>query len=470
MRPLSDKPLFAVVGHPNKGKSSIVATLAHDDRIAIDEVPQTTTRAHYHPLQVDGQTLYTLVDTPGFQRARRALDWLQRHETSAAERPATVEWFVEAHRAAGQFPDEIELLTPIIEGAGILYVVDGSVPYGEEYKAEMEVLQWTGRPRMALINPIGPADHIEQWRNALDQHFNNVRVFNAVSADFDKQLEILNAFSQLREAWRAPLQQAVDVLTEQRRRARRQSSEAIADMLIEMLRLSVSRTLGPDDDAEPYKRTLEEEYRRKLRQLEQRCRDAVEAAYEHHRLERVESDVELAEDLFSERSWVLFGLSKWQLVALGGAGAGAAGAGVDAALGGLTFGVFTAIGAAAGAGTAWWSSRKLPEARVLWHRAGGKRVRCGPIGQSHFPYVVLNRALHHHALIAGRSHAQRTTLRVQEDANSTDQSSAAYGALNRINEAERRRLTSLIRGFAGGRMIDERERESLINTIERLLE
>ena len=40
---MSDRPSFAVVGHPNKGKSSIVSTLAHDDSVRIGELPGTTT-------------------------------------------------------------------------------------------------------------------------------------------------------------------------------------------------------------------------------------------------------------------------------------------------------------------------------------------------------------------------------------------------------------------------------------------
>ena len=35
-------PRFAVVGHPNKGKSSIVATLAEDDAVQISPLPGTT--------------------------------------------------------------------------------------------------------------------------------------------------------------------------------------------------------------------------------------------------------------------------------------------------------------------------------------------------------------------------------------------------------------------------------------------
>ena len=47
-------PRLAVVGHPNKGKSSLVATLAHDDSVAISPHPGTTLAAREYPMRVDG--------------------------------------------------------------------------------------------------------------------------------------------------------------------------------------------------------------------------------------------------------------------------------------------------------------------------------------------------------------------------------------------------------------------------------
>src|SRR5690606_37116271 len=123
-------PRFAIVGHPNKGKSSIVATLAEDETVAIAPEPGTTTRARVYPFRLDGETLYELVDTPGFQRAREALAWLEAHDRGAGARADVVREFVAAHEQDPRFRDECELLRPIMDGAGILYVVDGSRPYG----------------------------------------------------------------------------------------------------------------------------------------------------------------------------------------------------------------------------------------------------------------------------------------------------------------------------------------------------
>ncbi len=205
-------PTFAVVGHPNKGKSSIVATLAEDEGLAIGPAPGTTRRATRHTFSIDGEPHYVLVDTPGFQRAGAVLEWLESRATTASARPSLVAEFVATHRQDPRFRDECELLQPIVEGAGILYVVDGSKPYGAEYELEMQILQWTGRPRMALINLIGEEDHQQEWRRALGQYFSLVRVFDAVAADFDTRVALLQAFGELDPDWRPPLDRAVAAL------------------------------------------------------------------------------------------------------------------------------------------------------------------------------------------------------------------------------------------------------------------
>src|SRR5690606_20258543 len=101
-------PRFAIVGHPNKGKSSIVATLAEDEGVGISPRPGTTTRATVYPMRLDGQGLYELIDTPGFQRAREVLVWLESREGGAGTRAETVRAFLDEHRDDPRFRDECE--------------------------------------------------------------------------------------------------------------------------------------------------------------------------------------------------------------------------------------------------------------------------------------------------------------------------------------------------------------------------
>jgi GTPase Era involved in 16S rRNA processing len=405
-------PVFAVVGHPNKGKSSIVSTLAHDDSVVISRTPGSTLHCRRYPMTVDGRELYVLVDTPGFQRARRLYSLLREGETSAHRHPDAVRAFLKSRDGDETFRNEIELLRPIAEGAGILYVVDGSVPYGREYEAEMEVLRWTGQPRMALINPIGETDYIGEWKAALDQYFSVVRVFNAVMADFHKQTELLRAFGQLKEEWREPLETAVQSLTAERERRRGRTAGIIADTISEMLTFKVEENMAADSPRDSLESDLLARYRRELQKLEGRGRDRVEETHDHLDLTRVDDELEILdrEHLFAREAWSVFGLSRGQLMSFGALSGGAAGGMIDAALGGASLFFGAVVGAGIGATTAAYASGKLVEVKVLHLPLGRRMLVAGPMTNVNFPHVVFARARLHRTLIAGRSHAQRGEL------------------------------------------------------------
>jgi len=407
-------PVLAVVGHPNKGKSSIVATLAHDLSVRIAREPGTTSRARHYPMKVDGRVLYELVDTPGFQRARRALAWMREHETTAAHHAQVVRRFIEEHAPSGEFEDECALLTPVVQGAGVLYVVDGSKPYGPEYEPEMEILRWTGRPRMALVNPIGDADHIEEWRAALKQYFDIVRVFNAMSANFIKQVELLRAFGQLDESWKGRFDEAVRALETDRRERHQLAARTMAQTIVDMVELAISQAVAKDTDSTRAERKLEQRYLDALRKIENRGRQAVERIYDHSGVNRREAAFEFIEqDLFAEESWQLWGLTPAQLALTGALGGAAAGGGIDLAVGGASLMLASIIGAGVGATAAWLGSKRIAEVKIAGVLPlGGKRLTMGPSRNVNLPYVILGRALHHQRLVALRTHAHRDALEV----------------------------------------------------------
>ena len=87
-------PAFAVVGHPNKGKSSVVSTLARDDRVAVSMQSGTTQVSESFDIHL-GEAHYKLIDTPGFQRPRKVLAWLQQQPVSADQRSERVKAFLQ---------------------------------------------------------------------------------------------------------------------------------------------------------------------------------------------------------------------------------------------------------------------------------------------------------------------------------------------------------------------------------------
>jgi Domain of unknown function (DUF3482)/50S ribosome-binding GTPase len=407
-------PTFAIVGHPNKGKSSIVATLAEDESIAISPDPGTTRLARSFRMRVDDQVLYELFDTPGFQRSRAILAWLRQNERGADARPQVVREFVAQHADEERYRNEVELLKPIIAGAGVLYVVDGAHPYGAEYEPEMEVLRWTGQPRMALINMIGPGDYVEEWRRALNQYFSIVRVFDAQRADFGKRLELLRAFRELGEGddrFTAALDHAVNVLEADRKERRRRAASEITDLLSDVLSWRETAPAPEHADQTQLVKTLSERLMTRVRKREQTARRLVQELYHHSALETQEQAVDvLTEDLFSERSFVVFGLSTKQLAMTGAATGAVAGGVIDVAAGGASLLLGAGLGALLGGMGAVFGANRLAKVQVLGAPMGGMQLQVGPITNPNFPWVMLGRALLHHRLVAERNHARREAL------------------------------------------------------------
>ena len=420
--PVGEIPAFAVLGHPNKGKSSLVASLAQDERVHIAPDPGTTTRAVRYPLRVDGEVLYELVDTPGFQRARGVLAWLEQEALrtggTAADRPALVAQFCVAPGHRERFPDEVALLEPVIAGAGVLYVVDGSVPFSSDYEAEMEILRWTGRPSLAVINPIGAPRYVAEWENALGQFFRVVRVLDALHADFDTRLDMLRAFGELDARWRPALKRAVSALEADRARKLADAAGEVAQLLAAAAALWVEQRIPKDANPEDFQADLEERYRAALRTLEHDARSNIEAIYDFSELRHArDSDVAqdafqalLEEDLFSERTWLVFGMRRRDLVTAGGAAGAATGGMIDVALGGASLLAGAAIGGLVGSAFGFFGAGRLANLQVLRQPLGGRLLRYGPTRGPNLAAVLLGRARLHYAVVSGRTHARRDAL------------------------------------------------------------
>jgi hypothetical protein len=261
----------------------------------------------------------------------------------------------------------------------------------------MEILRWTGQPSMALINPIGGRAHVEEWRAALSQYFKIVRVFDAHAASFEARLELLRGFGQLAERG----------ARRSRPRSRRSRASASACTRASRARSpSCSPTCSTytadaadsrPADADDFRESLEREWKDALRARERAARRAVEQIYGHRAIERDERPFELLEqDLFSVDHWFFWGLNRRQLVARARRRRG----------GGRRDRRGRARRVAArGRGDRRGGRRRgrvVVERPARAHRVfalplGGQLLRCGPAASPNFPYVVLGRALYHHA-------------------------------------------------------------------------
>jgi hypothetical protein len=409
-------PAFAVVGRVNKGKSSVVSTLIEDDTVKVDKEPGTTRVCSSFPFRGDdGRVLCTVIDTPGFEEAPRALKWLREREGTAAERAALVAKFVETFRGGTEFADECALLQPILDGAAILYVVDASLPYRPNYEAEMEILRWTGRARMALVNRIGGDDHIGEWKRALGQYFSVVRVFDAHRSGFSERISLLRAFRELDDGARPKIDEAIAVLEADWARRQRRAGAIIAELIADAVTFTVEHDLGEHDDISRFREKWEAEFLESLRKRELRARREIELLYRHDRLEREEASLSRESfdwDLFAEESQRVFGLDRWQLVRAGAIGGAAIGGTIDVATLGHSFLIGSVLGGVVGGVASWLGTERAAEVKVLGQSVAGRVASIGPLADPQFPWILLDRALLHFASVVGRAHAKRDVLKV----------------------------------------------------------
>jgi len=440
-------PKFAVVGHPNKGKSSIVSSLAMDDSIAISDRPGTTTKNRSFPLKVDGQILYELFDTPGFQRARQVLAWLRGHDVSADKRHEVVRAFIREHRDDPKFNDEVQLLEPIMDGAGIIYVVDASKPYGEEYEAEMEILRWTGQPRMVLVNHIEGEDYSDAWKRGLGGYFQIIRTYDPMYTDPAQHLAVLESMAQLREEWIPQVKASIRLFERYRNRMLQHSAETIAALLFRALSHVQQLPLHGEKATEEERQRIEEEYKEVLRSFEMQTQLQIEQIWHHRRLKKSAGTVTFeGMDLFSEESASVFGLTRKELMVTAATTGAVTGAGIDLLFAGHTFFIGGAIGAVAGGVGAWFAFNELSETKLLGKQIGKRYLETGPMENRNFPYILLGRMLYYTVKIATLSHALREEADLKMDGSFKERW---------LDEGVRRKLEGFHRIFRSGRVLSE---------------
>jgi len=411
-------PHFVVVGRVNKGKSSIVATLAEEESVPISDEPGTTRETRAYSVEAEGQILFTLIDTPGFQDAPAALEQIRGQRRDASVSDAAVKAFVDTYKNSLEFQEETRLLAPILDGGRILYVVDGTVPYSADYEAEMEILRWTGRPRMALVNRIGPGDHLADWKKALGQYFGIVRDFDANKAGFADRIRLLESFRELDDESRASIDRSIAILKSEHLRRRREASRLIAGLLTGALTRREEITLEKHERAEDRLEEARGRLQKSLTEHETKTHGQIFALYRFQRLQSSElPSAGLTEDLFAEKTWKVLGLSHGQLLAGGAAVGAGVGIAIDAATVGHTFGLAALIGAAVGFGGALVRSGRTlgSEWRVVKQLIGGERVvRYGPLGRDNLPWILLDRALIYTRAVSTRPHSVQGDLAISE--------------------------------------------------------
>ncbi len=389
-------PEFAIMGHPNEGKSSVLSTLAEDDSVRISNTPGETRECRIFPVVIDGVEVLRFTDTPGFQNPGRVLAELRRLTESEAD-PLTA--FRTFAAAIPELHDDCELLAPVAAGAGIIYVVDGSRPIRRVDRTEMEILRLTGKPRMAVINCKEEADeYLDEWKMEFRKNFNSSRIFNAHRASWAERISLLEALKSIDQDWQQVLEKVVEAFRRDWEARSEQSAAVIVEMLTTSLTLEVDGDLADEEKEEALRTKLLEKYALKLAAEERRAHETLRSLYKHNIFNyELPSHSLLHTDILDARSWELLGLTRPQLLLTGALSGAAAGLGFDAMTFGSSFGAFAAVGGLLGGIGALWGGENLAGQRTIMGipvpALGGEKLHIGPAKEINLLFVLLNRAL-----------------------------------------------------------------------------
>ncbi|MEE4240975.1 MAG: GTPase/DUF3482 domain-containing protein [Desulfopila sp.] len=399
-------PEFAIMGHPNEGKSSVLSTLAEDDSVRISPHPGETVHCRSFPVTIDGQEIITFTDTPGFQNPGRMLAELQSYKETNLDK---LHHFYRQFQSERDLQHDCELIQPLLRGAGIIYVADGSRPVRNVDLAEMEILRLTGKPRMAILNCKDEAqENIEQWKTEFRKHFNSSRIFNAHRATYQERIRLLEALQAIEQDWQKPLGYVVATFKKDWHNRNLRTIEIVCEMLGECLRHSLENSVARDNALQPAKDKLFQRYKKDIKKIEQKHHQRMKKLYKHNIFNyQLPPQSILHQDLFAEETWEFLGLKKSQLAIAGGAGGAALAAGIDLAAGGAALGLFTTLGGALGAFGAVYGSRNIASKIKVGIDPITTRLRIGPNTNAQFPHILLDRALIYYSHIINWAHGRR---------------------------------------------------------------
>ncbi len=237
---------LSLVSHTNAGKTTLARTLLGRDIGEVRDAPHVTEFADEHLLveSAEGHRLM-LWDTPGFGDSVRLARRMRLSANPFGWLLGQV-WDRWRDRA---FWMSQQALRHVREGSDVLlYLVNASEPEAGYLASEMQLLAWTGKPVLVLLNQLGPPrdaaaeqTELEQWRERLAPwaHVREVLPLDAFARCWVHEAVLLQAVQRVLggDAGRVAAMEAL-------RAAWSARSEAVFAQSTAELAASVARTAG----------------------------------------------------------------------------------------------------------------------------------------------------------------------------------------------------------------------------------
>lgn len=342
----------AVVGHTNTGKTSLMRTLMRDATFGeVSDHPAVTRHVEGARITIDASRALELFDTPGLEDSiglLEHLDILSRQAGAARPGVEQVRAFLAGDEAQGRFAQEAKALRQLIDSDVALYVIDARERVLPKYRDELEILSRCAKPVVPVLNFIAsPQANSSPWRSALAElNLHAVAEFDTVVFDQAGEIRLLEKMRTLLDAYRPTIDNLIALRHQQRRDLISASARLIAELLVDAAAHHAVIPLAQKEKAE----VDIERFRNDIRRRESRC---VHDLLELHRFTiddyrelplAIEND-QWGTDLFNPAALKQFGIRAGSAAAAGAL----AGLAIDAAVGGMTLGAATALGATIGA-------------------------------------------------------------------------------------------------------------------------
>lgn len=410
-------PSFAFVGQPNDGKSTLLSTLCSNPDIQITANAGTTLTTEACHLELNSHIIFTFYDTPGIQLPEEVLQWfLLQHDVKSALPGVLAKRFIDEHHYDKEFAHECELFAPLAKGCGIIFVVDGNRPIGQDDRITIEIFRLSGNSRIALINPKRAGQYVQDWVNLLQRDFNHCRILNGIEADYADILTFFEAIKTVVPAWQTDMEAGIEAFKQARQQQLRTQANLILEMLEDAVNIHAELSLKEGDDPSYIQAKLKQKVENMARALEPRFQLATKRLFKHEKLDIVMPD-NLRLDIFSETVWKCLGCTKKELLWTATVIGASSGVAIDALLLGHSLGTFSLLGGALGFVGAWIVADQAVNISM-------PRMQIGPFTlpkfavsetkpsarleeKSNFFWILLDRALMFSQIISHRAHGNR---------------------------------------------------------------
>lgn len=319
--PTPSVPSFVVLGMPNDGKTTFVATLLEDEDVAINNVPGTTKKAVCLSYELKGEQLLEVWDTPGFQNTPEVAKWFSRHG-SLPDAQARLEKFLGDHHSNSSFSHDCQIVRAILAGGVVVVVVDDAREPTMSDGDVLQVLCWCGRPRLAIFNTkTRIRSHREKWLLLFSQYNLHWMEFNACEADSTDKMNLLRRLTDELPPhwieWRQRMTTLSTSIEELQQLRLRNAAAAIRRLVEDVVKCRETCKMPLKQGKEAAKEAAKTAIRLTIRKRESAFRTEILGVFNHRKTPwNAEPD---DFELLSEAERRTFGLTDPQLIAAGAA-------------------------------------------------------------------------------------------------------------------------------------------------------